>query len=246
MQQRGFTLIELIIVIVILGILAVTAAPRFIDFQEDARASTLQGLRGALQSGAQLVYAKSAIEGSQGTASTTVSVNGTNVTINYGYPDADTMLLTGTPTISSWTDITDDDWDAVVTTDGDQTSTPNVAGVITFYPEGTNDSACAVTYTEALDGGVSVCRYQRFRLLIQLKQNGLNMTVKVANNTGGFSLVELITVITLIGILAVVAGARLQTRQGYSEYAYQDRLVSALRNMQTRAMQDTRDGFAFR
>ncbi|GGF82896.1 type II secretion system protein [Alteromonas lipolytica] len=62
----------------------------------------------------------------------------------------------------------------------------------------------------------------------------------------GFTLVELITVIVLIGILAVVAGTRLQTRQGYSEYAYQDRLVSALRNMQTRAMQDTRSGFCFR
>ena len=62
----------------------------------------------------------------------------------------------------------------------------------------------------------------------------------------GFSLVELITVITLIGVLAVVAGTRLQSRQGYVEYAYQDRLVSALRNMQIRAMQDTRDGFCFR
>ena len=72
------------------------------------------------------------------------------------------------------------------------------------------------------------------------------MTGKVIKRAGGFSLVELVTVITLIGVLAVVAGTRLQSRQGYVEYAYQDRLVSALRNMQIRAMQDTRDGFCFR
>ena len=41
-KQEGFTLIELIVVIVILGILAVTAAPKFIDLQGDARASALQ------------------------------------------------------------------------------------------------------------------------------------------------------------------------------------------------------------
>ena len=71
------------------------------------------------------------------------------------------------------------------------------------------------------------------------------MAGKGYSGNAGFSLVELITVVTLIGVLAVVAGTRLQSRQGYVEFAYQDRLVSALRNMQIRAMQDTRDGFCF-
>ncbi len=49
MQKQGFTLIELIIVIVILGILAVIAAPKFIDLQSDARIATLKGFKGAIE-----------------------------------------------------------------------------------------------------------------------------------------------------------------------------------------------------
>ena len=54
-QQKGFTLIELIIVIIILGILAVTAAPRFFNFASDARASTVQGMEGSVKAASALV-----------------------------------------------------------------------------------------------------------------------------------------------------------------------------------------------
>ncbi len=47
-RQQGFTLIELVVVIVILGILAVTAAPKFMNLQGDARNASLQGLKGAI------------------------------------------------------------------------------------------------------------------------------------------------------------------------------------------------------
>ena len=60
-KQEGFTLIELIVVIVILGILAVTAAPKFIDLQSDARASALQGLAGAMKGAATLVHGKALV-----------------------------------------------------------------------------------------------------------------------------------------------------------------------------------------
>lgn len=57
--KNGFTLIELIVVIVILGILAVTAAPKFMNLTSDANASVVKGMGGAIRTAAHMVYAKS-------------------------------------------------------------------------------------------------------------------------------------------------------------------------------------------
>ncbi|QIR16237.1 pilus assembly FimT family protein [Shewanella aestuarii] len=58
-QQQGFTLIELVVVIIILGILAVIAAPKFINLSSDARISTLSGISSSVKTANTLVYAKS-------------------------------------------------------------------------------------------------------------------------------------------------------------------------------------------
>lgn len=62
-KQAGFTLIELIVVIVILGIMAATALPKFVDVSSDARTAKMQAAAGAIKSVAAMEYAKSAATG---------------------------------------------------------------------------------------------------------------------------------------------------------------------------------------
>ncbi|WP_406545894.1 type II secretion system protein [Succinimonas sp.] len=66
-SSRGFTLIELVVVIVILGILAATAAPKFMSLQSDARAASLKGVEAALKSADKMFYAKAVMQGADKT-----------------------------------------------------------------------------------------------------------------------------------------------------------------------------------
>lgn len=91
MKAKGFTLIELVMVIVILGILSVTAAPRFLNLQDDARNSAISGLKGAMNGAMGIVYGKAAIMGLERTPNTQLDTdaNGSeDLSIAYGYPKA--------------------------------------------------------------------------------------------------------------------------------------------------------------
>ena len=87
-NNGGFTLIELIVVIVILGILAVTAAPKFIDLQSDARLATLNGMKAAINSAVSLAYGKSLVTGQEKLKDGSITINGSPVAVCYGYPCA--------------------------------------------------------------------------------------------------------------------------------------------------------------
>lgn len=86
-SQSGFTLIELVVVIVILGILAAVALPKFMGLSQEARLSVINGTAGSVTEAADMVHALAEMQGQTTSTGTVTLPNGTGtIAVTYGYP----------------------------------------------------------------------------------------------------------------------------------------------------------------
>lgn len=139
-RQAGFTLIELVMVIVILGILSAFALPRFADLGGDARAAAIQGAAGAIRSASAIAHADFLVTGSN-----PITLEGVDINILNGYPD-----------VNDTTEGTEDIIAAAQISGSDFVITNSTATSAIIQANGATVAAnCQVSYTESAGGGAA-------------------------------------------------------------------------------------------